>query len=199
VWKQGDFPFYFVQLPGYHGLIKDPAGADPRVGIRAAQERALEIPYTGMAVTLDIGLLNDNHPTNKKDVGERLARWALRNEYKRQDVEYSGPVCKRMEQEGGNVRLFFDHADGGLVIGRKDGTAPGEEIKDAKCPPVSAAGADGRWQWAEAVVDGAALLITLPGGSAPVNIRYGCHGIHPDNIYLYNRAGLPMLPFRISR
>ena len=59
--------------------------------LREAQFRTLSVPKTGMAVTLDIGDSVSIHPANKKDVGDRLSRWALAKEYGKK-VEYSGPV-----------------------------------------------------------------------------------------------------------
>ena len=71
-WGQGDFPFLFVQLANYN-VDWDPTG---RIWafLREAQSRTLQLPKTGMAVTIDIGEPDDIHPRNKIDVGKRLAR-----------------------------------------------------------------------------------------------------------------------------
>lgn len=195
LWGQGEFPFYYVQLPGYRALTDDPASSGRWEKIRLAQERALQIPHTGMSVGLDIGDLLDVHPTNKKDVGERLALWALKNDYGKKDIECSGPLFRAAKVEGEKVRLSFSHSESGLMLGRKEGTAPVEEVKDGKCPPVSVADAGGQWHWGEAALDGATLVVSLPKGAKPAIVRYGCNGMHPDNIYIYNREGLPMAPF----
>ena len=66
-WKQGDFPFLFVQLANYH--------FEPQVfpELREAQYMTLDLPRTAMAVTIDIGDSTDIHPKNKQEVGRRLS------------------------------------------------------------------------------------------------------------------------------
>ena len=77
VWQDDQMPFYYVQLAPYR------YGGDPErlPGIWEAQTATLEVPNTGMAVTVDIGNVTDIHPRNKQDVGKRLARWALAKTY----------------------------------------------------------------------------------------------------------------------
>ncbi len=53
----------------------------------------LGLEGTGMAVTMDIGNVNDIHPRNKLDVGKRLALWAMAKDYGA-DVVYSGPLYR---------------------------------------------------------------------------------------------------------
>ena len=105
LWAQGDFPFYIVQLAAHNTTA--PA-------VRVAQATILQLPHTGMAVTIDIGDAKDIHPRNKKDVGNRLARIALAQTY-RQDIEDSGPWIESMHADGTALRLAFSHAKGGLV------------------------------------------------------------------------------------
>lgn len=93
--------------------------------------KCLTIPNTGMAVTIDVGEANDIHPRNKKDVGERLALWALAKDYGKKNLVYSGPLYKGMKIEGDTVRLSFDHVGGGLMAGSKDGKKPVQEVKDS--------------------------------------------------------------------
>jgi len=68
-----------------------------------------------MAVTLDIGDAADIHPKNKQEVGRRLALLALANTYGVEGLAGSGPIYRSMEAEEGRIRLFFDHAEGGIV------------------------------------------------------------------------------------
>ena len=105
---QGDFPFYFVQIAPYTygGDVGEAAE------LREAQLMTLSVPNTGMAVTMDIGNPGDIHPSNKQDVGDRLARWALAKTYGRDDVACSGPVYRAMSVEESRIRLAFNHADG---------------------------------------------------------------------------------------
>ena len=76
VWKQGDFPFYYVQIAPYSDYPEDELAK-----LWEAQNKTLEIPNTGLAKTEDIGDWNDIHPKNKLDVGERLAKIALKQTY----------------------------------------------------------------------------------------------------------------------
>ena len=90
-WNQGDFPFYFVQLSTF-----DEFGGNSKIGsrwaeLREAQTETLKLPNTGMVVTTDIGNAKDIHPTNKQDVGKRLAAIALNNVYDKKMV-YSGQI-----------------------------------------------------------------------------------------------------------
>src|SRR5205814_2356132 len=86
-----------------------------------AQTMALKLPKTGMAVAIDIGDEKDIHPTNKQDVGHRLALAAEATVYGVGNLEYSGPIFSSMQIAGGKARLTFTHADGGLVA--KEGEA----------------------------------------------------------------------------
>ena len=78
VWGEGDFPFYFVQIAPLQ-LRRQPGDRSASSGKRRPRRQA--IPNTGMAVINDIGDLKDIHPTNKQEVGRRLALWALAKTY----------------------------------------------------------------------------------------------------------------------
>lgn len=189
-----DFPFYFVQLAAYTAATKDPAGGNGYAKIREAQRRALSIPGTGMATAIDIGDQKDIHPKNKIDVGERLALWALAKDYGKDSLVYSGPLFKSMKIENGKIRLEFDYADG-LMTATKTGYAPPVPDKNAKPAHFAIAGADKKWVWADAVIDGNSILVSSPEVPEPVAVRYGFRA-YPDGLNLYNAAGLPMVPFR---
>ena len=108
--KQGDFPFYFVQIAPYIYSPKENSAF-----LREAQLKTmLTTKNTGMAVTLDIGEENSIHPAEKQKVGERLAYWALSKTYGVQGIEYSGPVYKSMEVKENKVSLNFDYCSNGL-------------------------------------------------------------------------------------
>lgn len=90
-WGQGNFPFGFVQLANFGTRGEEPEEtALPR--FREAQARALRLPDTGMAVTVDIGDPRDLRPRNKEDVGARLALWAEARVYGKSDLVFSGPT-----------------------------------------------------------------------------------------------------------
>jgi len=198
LWKQGDFPFYFVQLASFQAVSADPAGGDGWAKVREAQTKSLTIPNTGMAVITDTVPLtekDDIHPKNKFDVGMRLARWALARDYGQKNLEVSGPLFKAVKIEGGKARLAFDHTGAGLMVGKKSGVAPTTEASGEKLKSFAIAGADKKWVWADAVIDGKTVTVSSPEVKEPVAVRYAFR-MNPDGANLYNRDGLPASPFR---
>ena len=108
-WKQPDMPFYWVQLSSI-----DTTNYQSKYWpeFRDEQRKLLaEVSNGGMAVCSDIGFKNDVHPTNKKEVGERLARWALYNTYK-EPVVPSGPLPLKAIYEKGKVIVSFEYGQG---------------------------------------------------------------------------------------
>lgn len=197
-WGRDDLPFYFVQLASFQNPSDDPAGGDGWARVREAQRHSLEIPRTGMAVTIDtvpLAARDDIHPRNKLDVGGRLARWALHHDYGKADVVPSGPLFRRLVVEGGKARIEFDHVGGGLMVGRKEGRAPAAEAPGGTLRRFAIAGDDKTWHWAEAVIDGSTVVVSSPAVPNPVAVRYA-FSMNPDGANLYNRAGLPAAPFR---
>jgi len=195
LWKQGDFPFFFVQLASFQKPTDVPRGGDGWAMLREAQRKSLSITNTGMAVIIDIGEARDIHPKNKQDVGLRLALWALTNEYGRKDVVPSGPLYKSHKAEGNTLRIEFDHAGGGLMVGKKDGLSPAVEVPDGTLKRFAVAGEDRRWFWADAKIDGNTVALSSPAVAAPVAARYA-FSMNPEGCNLYNREGLPASPFR---
>jgi sialate O-acetylesterase len=176
-WKNGDFPFYFVQIaPWQYG-----AGSNSQK-IREAQFLSLSTPKTGMAVTLDIGSPKTIHPSNKKDVGERLALWALAKDYNKK-VVYSGPSYKSMKVENEKIILTFEHVDGGLAINTKDGENN-----------FLIAGEDKIFKKADVRIDGKKLIVSSPNVQSPAAVRYGWSDYVDAS--LFNKAGLPASSFR---
>ncbi|MFA4945705.1 MAG: sialate O-acetylesterase [Lentisphaeria bacterium] len=181
-WGQGEFPFGIVQLANYLAA-KDVPGNSAWAELREAQLlTARKTPQAGLAVAIDIGDAKDIHPKNKQEVGRRLALWALATVHG-QPLEYSGPVYRTMKIEGDKVRLAFDHVGGGLVA--KGGPLKRFEI----------AGADKKFVWAEAVIEGASVVVHAPGIAQPVAVRYAWAD-NPEGCNLYNQEGLPATPFR---
>lgn len=179
-WGQGDFPFLFVQLSAWMPRQAEPAEST-WAELREAQTMALTSPKTGMAVTIDIGDAVDIHPKNKVDVGKRLTRQALSIAYG-QNLVASGPIYRSMTVEGNKIRLQFHHVDGGL-------TAKGEKLTG-----FAICGADKKFVWANAQIDGDSILVSADAISAPIAVRYAWADNPACN--LYNAAGLPASPFR---
>ena len=197
-WGQGNFPFYYVQLANFQAPLTDPAGGNGWAKLREAQTKALTIPNTGMAVIIDTVPLAQSgniHPVNKFDVGLRLARWALNRDYGQKDLEVSGPLFEALMIEGDKARVEFDHADSGLMLGKKEGRGAVVETKGDKLTRIAIAGADRKWFWADAVIDKNTLIVSSPDVKVPVAVRYAFE-MNPDGANLYNREGLPAGPFR---
>jgi sialate O-acetylesterase len=177
-WRQGDFPFLFVQLANYANTA--PGSTWPE--LREAQLDTLEVRNTGMAVTIDIGNPQDIHPTNKQDVGYRLALAARAVAYDDRFVVYSGPIFRLASVDDKQLRLWFDHAGRGLQIRGRD--LLGFEI----------AGSDGAFYPAEAKIDGLSVLVSSSKVPEPKAVRYGWADSPECN--LYNADNLPASPFR---
>lgn len=197
-WNRPEMPFYYVQLASFQQPTDNPAGGDGWAKLREAQLRALSIPHTGMVVAIDtvpLAVANDIHPKNKYDLGLRLARWALQRDYGKADIVPSGPLYTGMRAEGGKIRLSFDHVGAGLMVGTKSGREPAVEERAGKLRRFAIAGADQKWVWADAVIDGSTVVVSSPEVAEPVAVRYA-FTMNPDGANLYNREGLPASPFR---
>ncbi len=180
-WGEGDFPFLVVQLPNYGGGKERPSES-AWAEMREAELMALRLPNTGVAVTMGLGEAENIHPHHKAEVGERLALWALGTTYGR-DIVYSGPLYDAMKVEGNQVRLQFRHVGSGLQA-HGGGTLVGFAV----------AGADHVFHWADAKIDGDAVVVSSSAVPSPLAVRYAW-GDNPD-CNLYNREGLPASPFR---
>lgn len=177
-------PFYLVQLSAF-GRIPDQPVNSGWAEVREAQWQVCrEIPNTGFAVSIDRGEIYDIHPSNKQDMAKRLAAFALGQTYG-QKISYLSPSYKSMKVEGKSIRLSFDGAEGGLV--NQGGVPTGFEI----------AGTDGKYVWANAVIDGETILVSSPEVENPVSARYGWSDHPLCNVY--NRAGFPASPFRTAK
>lgn len=195
-WGIGDFPFYFVQLPGIRESPTDnPAMGDGRAEIRQACVEALALPNTGLAVTLDIGTPGE-HPPNKYDTGDRLARAVLHEVYGMEKVGVS-PLYESHKIEGRSIRVRFSDAGKGLMLAQKQGPLDFELPKPtpgAKLGWLSIQAEDGSWHWAEGTIEGSELVVTSDGVRNPKAVRYA-YTTHPTGPLLYSREGLPVGPF----
>ena len=189
-----DLPFYFVQLAGWQKANENPSQVDGWAFFRDAQRRCLQIPKTGMASAVDVGDAEDIHPKNKFDVGERLALWALANDYG-QKLEPSGPLFRDLKIDGAAARLRFDHVGASLIVGHKNGREPVVEDRTGALKRFAIAGADRKWQWAAARIEGDSVICSHPDVKEPVAVRYA-FSTNPAGANLYNRDGLPASPFR---
>jgi sialate O-acetylesterase len=177
----GDFGFHIVSLANFmktSAVPQESAWAE----LREAQALAAKaLPDCGIAMAIDIGDAADIHPKNKKEVGRRLALSALADTYGK-EIEWSGPWYKSMEINGKVIRLSFDHTGSGLMA------------KGDKLTGFAIAGADRKFVWADAVIEGTTVLVSSSTVSAPVAVRYAWADNPVCN--LYNGENLPAIPFR---
>jgi len=181
-WELGDIPFLFVQLPNYMDVDYVPVESD-WAQLRQSQLQTLKVVNTGMSVGLDAGEWNDIHPLNKKQIGERLALWAEKLIYRKKNVVYSGPIYRSATVRGNNMILNFDHVGSGLI-------AKGEP----KLYHFAIAGADKKYVWAQAKIEGNTVIVWNDSISSPVVVRYAWAD-NPEGANLYNAEGLPAAPF----
>jgi len=177
-WGQGDFPFYYVQIAPWFNNEKE---RSPWTELREAQLMTLKVPNTGMAVTSDIGNPNNIHPSNKQDVGLRLALWALAKTYGKDSIVYSGPLYNKIDIQGNKAVISFSYAESGLIA--KGGPLNYFEI----------AGEDQKYYPAKAEIKGQTVEVWSDKVSIPAAVRFGWEDIAETN--LFNGAGLPASPF----
>lgn len=183
-WNAGDFPFLVVQLPNFMEPDVTPAEKSSWALMRESQSKALSLPNTGLVVTIDLGEWNDIHPLNKMDVGKRIALAAEKIAYNDQQVIYSGPVYKSYKVKGNKIIISFSNTGSGLY-------AKG----DGKLRSFSIAGADQKFFWAEARIQGNNIIVWCKNVMKPVAVRYAWAN-NPADANLYNKEGLPAAPFR---
>jgi sialate O-acetylesterase len=194
-WGQGNFPFLFVQLPNINKPATGPVqGEDRWPGVRDAQAKAMSVPNTGMATIIDVGDPDEVHGKDKIDVGVRLSLVARHLVYG-EDIVYTGPTYDSMKVEGNSIRISFKSIGGGLMLGAPPWTANGKPVP----PPdeltgFGIAGADKKWIWAKAEIDGNTAVVFSDAVPAPVAVRYGW--VNNPDCDLYNKEGLPASPFR---
>lgn len=180
------FPFYFVQLPSWLAEQTKPVERDAAWAVsREAMRRVAQtVPNTGTAVSIDTGDTILLHPTDKKPIGLRLAYLALCKTYGK-DVVPHGPFYKSHRVVDDKVILTFHSVGSGLTPGR-----------DGPLDAFAIAGADQRFVWAEARIDGDTVVVSSPNVTEPAAVRYAWAMNPSQRNLFYNREGLPASPFR---
>ena len=179
-WKQGDFPFLFVQLAPFKPIVKEPVDTD-WARLREAQVHTLKVKNTGMAVITDVGDERDIHPKRKEPAGARLALAALAIGYG-EKIEYSGPMFDKLKIEGNKAILSFTHVGKGL------------EAKDGMLIGFTIAGEDKSFHNTVAEIKGDTVVVSCDSVQNPVAVRFGWADYPVVN--LWNKDGLPASPFR---
>jgi len=179
---QPELPFLFVQLAPF----RYDRHASPQFGAELweAQLNTLKtVPNTGMAVITDIGNTKDIHPTNKHDVGKRLALWARATVYGEKGLVYSGPIYKAAKADDDAIVVSFDHIGGGL-----------QSRDEEALTHFEVAGEDKVFKPAVATIEGNTLRVTSKDVAKPVAVRFAWRDDAEPN--LVNKEGLPASPFR---
>jgi sialate O-acetylesterase len=175
-----DFPFYYVQIAPF-------TYANKNIGalLREAQTQTLTHPHTGMVVITDlVDNIKDVHPQNKKDVGARLAAWALAETYHRQGIAYKSPMYRNMTVNKDKVTVYFNHAPNGLMIRQ------GEK----KATEFYMAGEDKNFFPADVRIEGDHVILSCKQVKNPSAVRFAFSNTATANIF--SKEGLPVTPFR---
>lgn len=182
------FSFYIVQLANFGNgkpATQDPGVPDTWAELQEAQTlTAQTLDKCGIAIINDIGEQNDIHPKNKQEVGRRLALWALAKDYGKSGAEYCGPLYLSSVIQGGKVRVQFTHTGSGLKT--RDGGEP---------KTFQIAGADQKWVWAKAKIEGNEVVVWSDAVPQPIGVRYAWAS-WPEGANLINAEGLPASCFR---
>ncbi len=182
-WKQGDFPFAYVQLPNFGEPRNNPAESN-WARLREQQLRLQSIHNTAMVVAIDIGEWNDIHPLNKKDVGHRLALAAVNIAHGEKNIAYAGPVYQSAKVKENTISLSFANTGNSLQI-----------KGDINNRQFAIAGADKQFVWASAKVTGNKVIVWNNELQHPLYVRYAWAD-NPGSPCLYNQQGFPASPFR---
>lgn len=176
-WGYG-FPFYYVQIaPNLYG---DVAQKEQSQKLRDAQRYGLRLPKTGMVSTLDVGSLRTVHPPYKQEVGMRLARFALANDYGKNLVA-SGPMYKKLTASGKELIVEFTSVGSGLMAGKNGLTN------------FEIAGADKVYVPAQAKIINNKVVVSNASVTAPMYARYAWSD--GSMATLFNKEGLPAATF----
>jgi len=175
---QGDFPFYFVQLPSFE--------RETWPEVREIQQQlAATIQNSEMVVTIDLGLEENIHPDDKQPVGERLARLALNESYDT-DTAWESPVPISHQAIDGGLLLSYEHVGEGLKSVNQQ--VPGFEGEDC-------AGVYHPLQ-AEIIAKDSIMLTTITGSLK--TIRYAYKPYARPIVKLWSSDGLPAAPFAMQ-
>ena len=181
-WHEGNIPFIYAQLPGFMEVDYSPEESK-WARLREAQLKALSVPNTAMAVTIDAGEWNDIHPLDKKDVGDRMALAAEKIAYGDSKNVSSGPIYQSAKIEGNKIILTFSDIGSGLMA-RGGGELNKFAIADVR----------GKYFWANAIIKDNKVIVWSDDVNSPLYVRYAWAD-NPEGANLYNKEGLPASPF----
>lgn len=183
-WNNPNMPFYYVQIAPYGGGSWGDNSNKKETGpeLRESQMQTLTNNDVGMVIITDLGDEKLIHPPKKKEVGERLALWAMAKNYNYDDLVYSGPVFRSVEFINNKALVSFEHAESGLFC-------PDSEIRYFEL-----AGTDGQYYPAKAYITKNQVVVWAKKVPNPKKIRYAWKNYVKVN--LFNMEGLPASSFR---
>lgn len=176
-WKK-KFPFYYVQIAPY-------TYGTPYVGSIVREQQALTSKHSNVGMVVVSDLVTDTtdiHPKNKKDVGARLANWALAETYHQSGFPHKHPQYSQMEIKSNRAFIHFTNVENGLMS------------SDKKITALQIAGYDRIFYPAEAKIEKNALVVWSKNVTAPAAVRFSFTNAGIGNIF--NKEGLPVVPFR---
>ncbi len=172
-----NFPFYYVQIAPFNYAYNNVGAL-----LQEAQSKAVTYPGTGMVVVSDIvDTVSNIHPTNKHDVGYRLANWALGDTYNRKNIVYKNPILRSSQVNKGKMILSFDNVPKGFISVQKP---IGFFISSSK----------EEWYPAEVRIERDKLIVWSDKVPEPAHIRYSFGNTIIGN--MATKEGLPLPPFR---
>lgn len=183
-WQQGDLPFLFIQASNIELTHNFDQRNNSWCSLREAQQKALRLPNTGMVVSLDAGDRYDVHPKNKQEFGRRLALQAFKVAY-RQPIIADGPVVDSCKLKGNTIIIKVKDEGSGLKV-----------VDPSHLSGFDVLGTDSVVYEVDAFLNNNYVCVSLPDRVVPAEVRYGW--TNNPRCSLFNEAGLPMAPFRLS-
>lgn len=197
----GEVPFIIVQLANYTNRHTDANYQGGWAKIREVQRVSAEtIPNAGMACAIEIGEWNDIHPLRKKDIAHRCALQAKRLYLGKKNLVATGPAYESVSFEGGKAIVHFRAGTDQLQALRvvvpvawRQCDYNYENGDPQHLEGFAIAGADGRFVWADARIEGNTVVCSSPSVPEPKFVRYAWD----DNpaVSLFGANGLPAAPF----
>ncbi|WP_017258857.1 sialate O-acetylesterase [Pedobacter arcticus] len=187
-WQNSNLPFLVVQLANYGKVTEKPESAGWAVVQEAQSNVSKKLDYVGLAVTNDIGDPNDIHPTNKQDVGKRLAYQARKIAYRQKNLVVQGPIVSKIRKLKDRFKLSYENVGSGLMA--KDSA---NQLKG-----FAIAGQDNVFHRANASIKGNKVIVWSEDVLQPINLRYTFES-SPAAINFYNKEGFPAVPFRTDK
>ena len=179
-----DMAWGIVQLAAFMPFVENEPAQGGWALLRESQFRGAADGKGGMISATDLGDAGDIHPRRKREVGERLGAWARNTVYGEASAAWQGPELASAKRDGAKVVCAFDHATGLAARGKELGG-------------FALAGADGKFVWAKARIDGTSVIVEADGVAEPVEVAYAWQN-NPMRANLVNGVALPAIPFRVK-